>query len=101
MKKYKLIPEILPRYKSQYFKHIFTSAMGYSAGYYGYTWAAVLDADGFETFKSKGIFDQETAKAFRTNILEKGNSVDPSSAYLAFCGHKPNCTPLLKNRGLL
>ncbi len=101
MKKYKLIPEILPRYKSQYFKHIFTSAMGYSAGYYGYTWAAVLDADGFETFKNKGIFDKETAKAFRTNILEKGNSIEPSSAYLAFCGHQPNCTPLLKNKGLL
>ena len=101
MTKYNLIPEILPRYKSQYFKHIFTSAMGYSAGYYGYTWAAVLDADGFETFKAKGIFDKETAKSFRKNILEKGNSIDPSEAYKAFCGHLPDCTPLLKNRGLL
>jgi len=93
-----LIPEIISRYKSSYFKHIFSG--GYSAGYYSYTWAAVLDSDAFQAFKEKGIFDPATAKAFRTNILEKGNTADPMELYVAFRGKAPSIDPLLKNRGL-
>ncbi len=100
MQKYGLIDEIIPRYKSPYFKHIFTSAFGYSAGYYGYTWSAVLDADAFEAFKENGLFDKATADAFRTNILERGNTVDAMKAYVAFRGKEPDITPLLKRKGL-
>lgn len=100
MNKYGLIKEIIPRYKSPYFKHIFTDAFGYSAGYYSYTWSAVLDADAFEMFKENGIFNRETASKFRSEILEKGNTMDVMQAYVNFRGHTPDITPLLKNRGL-
>lgn len=100
MDKYGLIPEIISRYKSQYFKHIFTDAFGYSAGYYGYTWSAVLDADAFEAFKENGIFDQATAQKFRTNILQIGNTMDAMTAYINFRGQAPSIEPLLHNRGL-
>ena len=95
-----LIPEIISRYKSPYFQHIFASSTGYSAGYYSYTWSAVLDNDAFEAFKEKGIFNQEVAKSFRTNILEKGNSEDPMELYIKFRGQEPSSEALLKNRGL-
>ena len=98
MAKIGLIPEIISRYKSTYFQHIFSNS--YSAGYYSYTWAAVLDSDAFEAFKEKGIFNKEVASAFRTNILQKGNTQDPMELYLAFRGKKPSIEPLLKNRGL-
>jgi peptidyl-dipeptidase Dcp len=99
MKKLGLIPEIISRYKSPYFKHIFTT--GYDAGYYAYTWAAVLDADAFEAFKETGnIFDKETADKFRTYVLEKGNTQEPMDLYVAFRGKKPVIEPLLRNRGL-
>ncbi|HNX20815.1 MAG TPA: M3 family metallopeptidase [Bacteroidales bacterium] len=94
-----LIPEIIARHSSAYFKHAFSG--GYDAGYYSYTWAAVLDNDAFEAFVEKGIFDPATAKSFRQNILEKGNTLDPMSLYMNFRGKKPSITPLLKNRGLL
>jgi peptidyl-dipeptidase Dcp len=94
-----LIPEILPRYRSTYFKHIWSHA--YSAGYYSYLWAEVLDKDAFEAFIENGIFDKETADAFRENILSKGNSADPMELYIRFRGHKPAIEPLLKGRGLL
>jgi peptidyl-dipeptidase Dcp len=100
MEKYGLIPEIISRYKSPYFKHIFTSAMGYSAGYYAYTWSAVLDADAFEAFKENGLFDPKTALAFRKNVLERGNTEDLMTLYIKFRGKSPNIEPLLKNRGL-
>jgi peptidyl-dipeptidase Dcp len=100
MEKYGLIPEIISRYKSTYFKHIFTSAMGYSAGYYSYTWSAVLDADAFEAFKENGLFDPKTASAFRQNVLERGNTEDPMTLYIKFRGKAPIIEPLLKNRGL-
>ncbi len=93
-----LIPEIISRYKSTYFQHIFSG--GYSAGYYSYTWAAVLDSDAFEAFKENGLFDQATAKAFRTNILERGNTEDAMKLYVAFRGKEPSIEPLLKKRGL-
>ena len=93
-----LIPEIISRYKSTYFQHVFSG--GYDAGYYSYTWAAVLDNDAFEPFKEKGIFDQETAKSFRTNILEKGNTEESMVLYKRYRGQEPSIEPLLKNRGL-
>jgi peptidyl-dipeptidase Dcp len=100
MANYGLIPEIISRYRSPYFKHIFTSATGYSAGYYSYTWSAVLDADAFEAFKENGLFDAKTAASFRENILERGNTDDPMVLYTSFRGKAPEITPLLKNRGL-
>ena len=92
--------EVQFRYRSTYFKHIFGSD-GYAAGYYTYLWAEVLDADGFELFKEKGIFDPETANAFLKNILEPGGSEDPMKLYINFRGQAPNPDALLRNRGLL
>lgn len=91
--------ELTFRYRSPYFKHIFGSD-GYASGYYTYLWAEVLDADGFELFKEKGIFDPETAKSFKENVLEKGGSVDPMETYVKFRGHEPSVDALLRNRGL-
>lgn len=88
------------RYRSPYFKHIFGSD-GYASGYYTYLWAEVLDCDGFELFKQKGVFDPATAKSFRENILEKGGSEKPMELFIRFRGAEPNVTGLLKNRGLL
>ena len=93
-----LIPEIVSRYRSTYFRHVFSG--GYDAGYYSYIWAGVLDADAFEAFKEKGIFDKKTADAFRMNVLEKGNTVDPMLLYVNFRGSEPKIDALLKNRGL-
>lgn len=91
--------EITFRYRSPYFRHIFASD-GYAAGYYTYLWAEVLDADGFELFKEKGIFDAATAKKYRENILEPGDSEDAMTLYVKFRGHKPSPDALLRNRGL-
>ncbi|MBT7371688.1 MAG: M3 family peptidase, partial [Gammaproteobacteria bacterium] len=88
-----------PRYKSSYFQHIFTGDH-YSAGYYVYMWAEVLDADGYEAFKENGLFDEATARSFRENILEKGGTVDPMTLYKTFRGREPAVEPLLNNRGL-
>jgi len=93
-----LISEIVPRYRSTFFNHIFSGS--YSAGYYAYLWAEVLDADAFNVFLEKGIFDQPTATSFRKNILEKGNSEDPMILYRRFRGAEPNPEALLKRRGL-
>ncbi|MGD9899135.1 MAG: M3 family metallopeptidase [Calditrichaceae bacterium] len=98
MNKIGLIPEIVSRYKSPYFRHIFSG--GYSSGYYSYIWAAVLDADAFEAFKENGLFDQKTALAFRENVLSKGGSDDPMTLYVKFRGAEPKIEPLLKRRGL-
>ncbi|MBQ7941610.1 MAG: M3 family metallopeptidase [Muribaculaceae bacterium] len=98
-KKLGLPEELTFRYRSTYFKHIFGSD-GYAAGYYTYLWAEVLDADGFELFTEKGIFDKATADAFRTNILEMGGSDDPMKLYIQFRGQEPNPDALLRNRGL-
>lgn len=97
MDKLGLIPEIAPRYRVTYFSHIIG---GYAAGYYSYLWAEVLDADAFEAFKEHGLFDKNTADAFRKNILEKGGTEDPMTLYRAFRGADPSLEPLLKNRGL-
>ena len=93
-----LIDEIIPRYRSTYFAHIFSG--GYSAGYYSYLWAEVLDKDAFELFKEKGIFDKETATSFRRNILEKGGSEEPMDLYRRFRGADPDSGALLRGRGL-
>lgn len=93
-----LIPEIISRYRSTYFKHIFSG--GYAVGYHSYIWAEMLDADAFEAFKENGIFDQETALSFRENILAKGGTEEPMKLYLKFRGKKPVIEPLLANRGL-
>lgn len=94
-----LINEIVPRYRSTYFQHIFAGT-SYSAGYYSYVWAEVLDADAFEAFKENGIFDKKTATSFRKNILELGGTDDPMKLYEEFRGAKPKIEPLLERRGL-
>jgi len=81
------------------FSHIF--AGGYAAGYYGYKWAEVLDADAFSMFKEKGVFNREVAASFRKNILEKGGSEHPMVLYKRFRGKEPTIQALLKRSGLL
>ena len=97
-RKISLIPQIVSRYRSTYFTHI---SGEYDAGYYSYTWAAVLDNDAFEAFKEKGLFDQETANAYRRNILEKNGTMDAMQMYVNFRGREPVIEPLLRNRGLM
>jgi peptidyl-dipeptidase Dcp len=94
-----LIEEILPRYRSTYFAHIFSG--GYSAGYYAYIWAEVLDADAFQAFKETSLFDRETADRFRREVLSKGGTRPGMELYEAFRGREPTIEPLLRKRGLL
>lgn len=94
-----LVAQIPPRYRSTYFQHVF--AGGYSAGYYSYIWSAVLDADAFEVFKQKGLFDQKSAASFRKNVLERGGTEEPMTLYKRFRGAEPDIKPLLKRRGLV
>ncbi|HEX7358242.1 MAG TPA: M3 family metallopeptidase [Ignavibacteriaceae bacterium] len=93
-----LIPEIASRYQSTNFNHIF-GGDGYSAGYYGYYWAAVLDADAFGAFLENGLFDRTTAESFRRNILEKSGSDDPMNLYIKFRGREPKPDALMKRFG--
>ena len=98
-KKIGLIPQILPRYRSTYFQHSMTG--GYTAGYYSYIWAEVLDADAFEAFKETGdIFSLVVAGKFRKNILEKGGSKEAMDLYKDFRGKEPGIDALMENRGL-
>jgi len=97
LQKIGLIKEIEPRYKSTYFLHI---VGGYDAGYYCYTWAAVLDNDAYEAFKEKGIFDKATADSFRKNILAPMGITDAEQSFLTFRGRAPKIDALLVNRGL-
>jgi peptidyl-dipeptidase Dcp len=99
MAKIQLPRDIVPRYRSSYFNHIFGPGGGYSSGYYAYIWSEVLDQDAFEAFREKGLFDQATARGFRT-ILEKGGTEDPMTLYKAFRGREPSVEPLLRKRGL-
>jgi peptidyl-dipeptidase Dcp len=100
MKELGLIKEILPRYRSGYFNHIFSSPVGYSSGYYSYKWSEVLDADAFQVFKDAGsIFDQETAKKYR-KMLSDGGSKDGMELYKEFRGKEPQIEPLLKKLGI-
>ncbi|MFQ5510679.1 MAG: M3 family metallopeptidase [Candidatus Krumholzibacteriia bacterium] len=93
-----LIPEIISRYRSGYFRHIF--AGGYASGYYSYIWAEVVDADAFQAFKENGLFDKETATKFRKYILARGGTEEPMELYKKFRGREPRIEPLLERRGL-
>ena len=93
-----LMEEIIPRYRTTYFNHI---VGGYSAGYYVYLWAAVLDSDTFQAFLDSGdIFNQEIAESFRMNVLEQGGSDEGMVQYRKFRGQEPSIDPLLIKRGL-
>ena len=95
-----MIPQIIPRYRSTFFNHIFSSDE-YCSGYYSYTWAAVLDADAFQAFKETGdIFNPQVASDFRRKVLERGDSDDPMKLYLNFRGVYPTADALLNKRGL-
>ncbi len=93
-----LIDEIIPRYRTTYFNHIFNS--GYSAGYYSYLWSEVLAVDAWEKFKADGVFNKETAAAFRATFLEKGGSEEPMVLYRQFRGADPDPSALMRARGL-
>ncbi len=95
-----LIPEIVVRYRSTYFNHIFSGG-GYAAGYYSYTWSAVLDSDAYQAFKETGdIYNNEVATSYRKNILEKGGSDDPMKLYVSFRGKEPSPDAFLEKSGL-
>ncbi|HJV77874.1 MAG TPA: M3 family metallopeptidase [Paludibacter sp.] len=99
LKRMGLIPQIISRYRSTYFNHIFSGE--YCAGYYSYTWAAVLDADAFQAFKETGdVYNNKVATDFRKKLLERGDSDDPMKLYRDFRGADPNPDALLKKRGL-
>ena len=99
LKKIGMIPEIIVRYRTPYFAHIFSG--GYSAGYYSYLWSEVLDKDAFQAFKETSLFDPKTAQSFRENILSRGNTREAMDSYKAFRGREPKVEALLKARGLL
>ena len=93
-----VMPKVPGTAISTAFNHIFSG--GYSAGYYSYKWAEVLEADAFSLFKEKGIFDRETASSFRTNILSKGDTEDPAVLYRRFRGRDPEPSALMEKLGL-
>ncbi len=100
MERMGMIPQIIVRYRSTNFSHIFTT--GYEAGYYSYTWAAVLDADVFAAFKETGdIFNREVATSLRRNILERGFTDDPMTLYVNFRGRQPDPKNLLRRKGFI
>jgi len=99
LKKMHMIDEIIVRYRSTFYNHIFTT--GYEAGYYSYTWAAVLDADAFEAFRETGdIYHPEVAKRFR-HLLEQGGTRDAAELYLEFRGKEANPEYLLRRKGFI
>ena len=93
-----LVDEIIPRYRTTYFNHIFNS--GYSAGYYSYLWSEVLAVDAWEKFKEDGVFNKATANSFRKTFLEKGSSEEPMVLYKQFRGAEPDPSALMRARGL-
>ncbi len=99
MESTELFPKVNGTCFSTAFSHIF--AGGYAAGYYGYKWAEVLDADAFSLFKQNGIFDKDTASSFRNNILSKGGTKHPMDLYVAFRGQEPTIDALLERSGLV
>ncbi len=99
IKKYGMIPQINYRWQSTNFQHIFSG--GYPAGYYSYLWSGLLDADAYEAFVETGdVYDQETARSFRENILERGGTEDAMKMYVNFRVREPVIEPLLRQRGL-
>ena len=100
LEEYGLIPEIEPRYRSNYFSHIFASSTGYSSGYYAYLWSEILDADGFAAFKqAEDIFDPEVAARLKKWVYEAGGLREADELYRNFRGQDPSIEPLLEGRG--
>ena len=95
---YSVMPSVEGAAFSTSFSHIFSG--GYSAGYYSYKWAEVLEADAFSLFKEKGIFNTDVAASFRKNILEKGGAEDAAVIYRNFRGHDPQPEALMEKLGL-
>ena len=93
-----LIGEIIPRYRTTYFNHIFSS--GYSAGYYGYLWSEVLDKDAFSIFEEHGVWDLDLARKFKQTFLERGGGEEPMTMFIQFAGREPDNTAFLRARGL-
>lgn len=94
-----ILSQIPPRYRSTYFRHTFGG--GYTAGYYSYLWAEVLDADAYDAFVETGdIFNKDVATKFRKEVLERAGEDEAMTLYVNFRGNKPGIGPLLKNRGL-
>ena len=98
MAKIGLIDEIIPRYHSGYFSHIFSG--GYSAGYYSYIWSEVLDSDTFQAFKESDLFNADLAKRYREEVLSKGGTRPGMELYTNFLGREPQIDALLEKRGL-
>jgi peptidyl-dipeptidase Dcp len=92
-----LLPPVDGACMSVSFAHLF--AGGYAAGYYGYKWAEVLDADAFSLFRERGIFDRETALSFRRTVLERGGSREPEELFRSFRGREPSIEPLIERSG--
>jgi peptidyl-dipeptidase Dcp len=100
LEEYGLIPEIEPRYRSNYFSHIFASSTGYSSGYYAYLWSEILDADGFDAFlQAENIFDPEVAARLKKWVYEAGGLREADELYRNFRGQDPSIDPLLEGRG--
>ncbi|MFK7952262.1 MAG: M3 family metallopeptidase, partial [Ekhidna sp.] len=99
MDKIGMIDAIVTRYRTGYFSHAFSSPEGYSAGYYSYLNSEVMDADAFGAFKENGLFDKETANAYREHILSKGGTRDAMEMYVKFRGREPKFEGLLERRG--
>ena len=96
--KTQILPKVEGTCMSVQFSHIM--AGGYSAGYYSYKWAEVLDADAFSLFQEKGIFNPEVANSFRTNVLSKGGTEHPMTLYKRFRGQEPSIDALLRRNGI-
>ncbi|MGV9384856.1 M3 family metallopeptidase [Nonomuraea sp. NPDC003707] len=92
------VPQVGPRYRTNYFAHIFSG--GYSAGYYSYIWSEVLDAESVEWFKENGGLTRANGDHFRRELLSRGGSLDPLTAFRNFRGREPSIQPLLVRRGL-
>ena len=99
MERMGMIPEIIVRYRSTFYNHIFTT--GYEAGYYSYTWSAGLDSDAFHAFVETGdLFNKDVATRFRSEVLSRGNSDDAAVMYRNFRGQDANPEYLLEKKGL-
>lgn len=99
MSKIDALDAIVSRYRTGYFSHAFSSAEGYSSGYYSYLNSQIMDADAFGAFTENGLFDQATAEAYRSEILSRGGTRDAMDMYVAFRGRKPEADAMLERRG--